>query len=74
MCTGSRTFRTSFTDTNNFPAMLAMARFPEVPAIWMSHDFKYWYDTPPTLSRIHRYLPVDLTRWRYLANDCNIPP
>src|SRR5882757_1829987 len=59
---------------HGLPSVLAMARFPDVPAVWMSHDFRNWYDKPPKLSRIYRYLPVDVTRWKYLVEDQEIPP
>lgn len=57
---------------HSVPTMLAMAQFPDVPAVWMSHDFRYWFDEPPKLSNVLRYLPVDETRRKFLVQDRKI--
>jgi hypothetical protein len=38
---------------------IAITRFPTVPALFLAHDFYSWFDAPPALSSIHRYLAVD---------------
>src|SRR4029453_7410337 len=40
---------------HNLPVLEALARFPDCPAIWVSHDWRHWWDRPPVLGRIHRY-------------------
>ncbi|BCW89723.1 hypothetical protein sos41_28890 [Alphaproteobacteria bacterium SO-S41] len=47
-----------------------MAKFPTTPAVFVCHDFTAWYDVPPKLANIHRYVAVSLNtreRLSYLA-------
>ncbi len=46
---------------HNPVAAVAVARFPNVPAIFMAHDYMAWHDAPPRLPSISRYLAVDET-------------
>lgn len=39
--------------------LIAAARFPESPAIFVCHDFTAWHDSPPLLPSIRRYVAVD---------------
>lgn len=39
-------------------AVTALARFPQVPALFFCHDFVAWYDIAPKLPTIHRYVGV----------------
>ena len=43
------------------PLTVAIGRFPNVPAIYLAHDFVAWADAPPLLPSIRRYLAVDAT-------------
>ena len=38
---------------------IAATRFPQVPAVFLAHDFASWFDTPPLLPSIQRYIAVD---------------
>ena len=51
----------------------AIARFPETPAIFVCHDFAAWYDTPPQLPAIRRFVAVDETVADRLATEAGIP-
>lgn len=42
-------------------AAVAMARFPQTPAVFLAHDFLAWHDAPPRFPSIRRYLAVDTT-------------
>lgn len=46
---------------HNTTTVTAMARFPAAPAIFWCHDFVSWYDVPPLLPAIRRYVAVDET-------------
>ncbi len=46
---------------HNIPAVLAMARFPNVPAVWFCHS-RGPFDRPLPLEQIYRYVAVDRTR------------
>lgn len=39
--------------------LAAAIRFPDVPAIFVSHDCTTWHDTAPKLANIRRYVGVD---------------
>lgn len=39
--------------------IIAAARFPDSPGIFVCHDFTAWHDSPPLLPSIRRYLAVD---------------
>jgi Glycosyltransferase Family 4 len=52
---------------HNLPFVDAMERFRECPAIWMSHDWRHWWDQPPHMSAIHRYVAIDRTRRDFLV-------
>ena len=53
--------------------LIAAARFPESPAIFICHDFTAWHDSPPLLPSIHRYLAVDETVYDRLTLENGIP-
>jgi hypothetical protein len=56
------------------PTMAALARFPNVPAVFVCHDFSTEYDDPPVHPRIRRYLYVrDSLRGR-LCDERGIDP
>lgn len=42
-------------------AAVAMARFPQTPAVYLAHDFLVWHDAPPRFPSIRRYMAVDTT-------------
>jgi hypothetical protein len=44
---------------HNAPLAVAVARFPDVPALFVCHDFNAWHDSPPHLPSIRRYVAVD---------------
>jgi hypothetical protein len=44
---------------HNTPTLTALARFPDVPALFVCHDSTAWHDAPPLLARIRRYGAVD---------------
>lgn len=39
--------------------LVALARFPNVPAIWVGHDATTWHSLPPRTPRIRAYVAVD---------------
>lgn len=44
---------------HNPTTAIAAARFPDVPAIFVCHDFLSWHDVPPRLANIRCYVAVD---------------
>src|SRR5262245_44214102 len=44
---------------HNVPTVEALATFPQVPAVWICHDFDSWHDEPPHFPQIRRYIAVD---------------
>ncbi len=40
-------------------AVAAIARFPDVPVVFVAHDFRAWHDTPPLFPSVRRYVGVD---------------
>ena len=45
---------------HHVPATVAaIRRFPGVPALFFCHDVTTWYDAPPRIDGIHRYIAVD---------------
>ena len=42
-------------------AAMAIARFPNVPCVFLAHDFVAWSDAPPMFPSVRRYLAVDET-------------
>lgn len=53
---------------------IAAARFPEVPVIFVCHDFAAWYDVPPRLANIGRYIAVDFAIKDRLTQQEGIDP
>jgi FkbM family methyltransferase len=47
----------------------AIARFPNVPAIFVCHDFVSWHDAPPQLPQIRRCIAVDRATSERLAAE-----
>jgi hypothetical protein len=39
--------------------LIAMTRFPDVPALFVCHDATAWHSVPPRLPRIRRFVAVD---------------
>jgi hypothetical protein len=58
---------------HNPVATVAIARFPNTPALFVSHDFLAWYDVPPRFPSIRRYVAVDETVAERLTGECGIP-
>ena len=44
---------------HHVPTMLALLRFPGVPAVYYCHDRTFFHDEPPRHPRILKYLAVD---------------
>ena len=59
---------------HNSALAAAVARFPDVPAIFVCHDFTAWHDAPPILPSIRRYVAVDRTVADRLVIESGIPP
>ena len=55
-------------------AAVAVARFPDTPAIFVSHDFYRWHDVPPRFPSITRYVAVDTTVASRLTSEHGIAP
>lgn len=55
-------------------AAVAVARFPNAPAIFVSHDFYAWHDVPPRFPSIKRYVAVDTTVAARLTSEHGISP
>jgi hypothetical protein len=56
------------------PTMAALARFRNVPAIFVCHDFSSEYDDPPEHPRIRRYLYVRSSLQSRLCDERGIEP
>ena len=54
--------------------MMALARFPDAPAVFVCHDWTSVYDDPPLHPRIHRYLYVRHVLRERLVSEANISP
>jgi hypothetical protein len=46
---------------HHMETMTALLRFPDVPAIWVCHDWYRDSDAPPRFPRIRRYVAIDET-------------
>ncbi|HXJ33242.1 MAG TPA: glycosyltransferase [Candidatus Eisenbacteria bacterium] len=53
--------------------MMALQRFPGVPAVYFSHDFTAWHDAAPHFPRILRYVAVDEANRDRLALQHGVP-
>jgi hypothetical protein len=42
-------------------AAVALCRFPDVPAVFVAHDYVAWFDSPPLFPSIRCYAAVDTT-------------
>ncbi len=58
---------------HRLPALAALARFPETPAIFVVHDRRQWTDAPPQHPSIRRYVAVDENTLDRLVGDHGIP-
>ncbi len=58
---------------HRLPALAALARFPETPAIFVVHDRRQWTDVPPRHPSIRRYVAVDENTLDRLVGDSKIP-
>ena len=58
---------------HNLALLEALARFPNVPALFVCHDPKAWHDYPPLIPGIHRYVAVDLNCRERLARELRLP-
>jgi Glycosyltransferase Family 4 len=56
------------------PTMVALARFPDVPAIFVCHDWSSVHDDPPIHPRIRRYAYVRHVLRERLVSEKGIPP
>jgi hypothetical protein len=54
-------------------SLIAAAMFPDVPGIFVCHDFTAWHDSPPLLPSIRRYLAVDEAVYDRLTLENGIP-
>ena len=59
---------------HNAPLAVAVARFPDVPAIFVCHDFTAWHDAPPHFPSVLRYVAVDETVADRLRIESGIAP
>ncbi|MDQ6943143.1 MAG: glycosyltransferase [Candidatus Eremiobacteraeota bacterium] len=59
---------------HNAPLAAAVARFPDVPAIFVCHDFTAWHDAPPHFPSVLRYVAVDETVADRLRIESGIAP
>ena len=59
---------------HNSAVAAAVARFPDVPAIFVCHDFTAWHDAPPIFPSVRRYVAVDRTVADRLVIESGIPP
>jgi Glycosyltransferase Family 4 len=59
---------------HNGPLAAAVARFPDVPAIFVCHDFTAWHDAPPRFPSILKYVAVDDTVADRLRVESGIAP
>ena len=50
-------------------AAAALARFPDVPAVFVSHDFRAWHDAPLAFPSVRRVVAVDATVAERLIGD-----
>ena len=53
--------------------LVALLRFPGVPAVFFAHDWAAWHDAPPLFPRILRYVAVDGTNRDRLVVENGIP-
>lgn len=53
-------------------AAVAISRFPDAAAIFVSHDFTAWHDVPPRFPSIKRYVAVDETVAARLTSEHGI--
>lgn len=59
---------------HNHPTLAAaLARFPEVPGIFVCHDFLAWQSGPPDFPQIRRWVAVDEMRADRLVAQHGIP-
>ena len=56
------------------PTMVALSRFPKVPAVFVCHDFSADHDDPPEHPRIRRYLYVREALKGRLCDERGIDP
>ena len=56
------------------PTMVALARFPNAPAIFVCHDWSSVHDDPPIHPRIRRYAYVRHVLRERLVSEKGIPP
>ncbi|MEA2784018.1 MAG: hypothetical protein QOF71_122 [Candidatus Eremiobacteraeota bacterium] len=59
---------------HNAPLAAAVARFPDVPVIFVCHDFTAWHDAPPHFPSVLRYVAVDETVADRLRIESGIAP
>ncbi len=53
--------------------VMAVLRFPGAPALFFCHDWSSWFDEPPLLARIRRYVAVDETTRDRLILENGLP-
>ena len=58
--------------SHNVPMVMALARFPDCPAVWLSQDWRWWYDRPPRFSRITAYVAIDEPRRTFLMRELGV--
>lgn len=55
-------------------AAVAVARFPDTPAIFLAHDALAWHDAAPIFPSIRRYLAVSAANARRLGAELGVAP
>jgi hypothetical protein len=58
---------------HHLETMTALLHFPNVPAIYFSHNSHNWQDTPPIFPRVLRYVGVDQACYDKLVFEHGIP-
>ena len=58
---------------HHLETMTALARFPDVPAVYFSHGWLAWEEKPPRHPRILKYVAVSDTGYDCLVYECGIP-
>lgn len=53
---------------------VALARFPQVPAVFVCHDLTAWHDTPPRLPGVCAWATVSQAFRARVAADTGLPP
>ncbi|MFA5985750.1 MAG: glycosyltransferase [Parcubacteria group bacterium] len=58
---------------HHLETMIALAYFPQTPAIYVCHGWRPWQETPPLHPRIRAYFAVDMKTRDKAINEHHIP-